>query len=230
LEPAGLELSLQALQQVHQERERLHRHWQQRLERAAQEAQRARRQYDVVEPENRLVARSLEQRWEEALRTHQALQEEYDRFVLEQPRQLNEEEKTRIVALSRDIPALWQAAETTAAERKEIVRLLVARVVVHVQANNERTPLEIEWRGGLTTHHELVRAVARYEGLRDYPQLLERIEHLRQQGMTIARVAKQLNKEGYRTPRSRKGYTSTSVRKLLSRLRHKKEGRRQTTK
>ena len=56
LEPAALELSLQALAQVHQERERLHRHWQQRLQRARQEAQRAERQYQAVEPENRLVA------------------------------------------------------------------------------------------------------------------------------------------------------------------------------
>jgi hypothetical protein len=229
LEPAALELSLQALAQVHQERERLHRHWQQRLERAAQEAQRAGRQYNAVEPEHRLVARSLELRWEEALRTQQALQEEYDRFLLDQPRQLQEEEKARIVALARDIPALWHAAQTTAAERKEIVRLVVERVVVHVQADNEHAQVEIWWRGGLNTKHEVVRSVARYECLRDYRQLLDRIEHWRQQGMTIAQVAKQINKEGYRTPRSRKGYTSTSVRKLLSRLRQKKERRRKTT-
>ena len=89
LEPATLELSLQAIHNVTKERERLHRHWQQRLERALQEAQRAERQYHAVEPENRLVVRSLEQRWEEALRTQQALREEYDRFVQEQPRQLH---------------------------------------------------------------------------------------------------------------------------------------------
>src|SRR6202171_3606006 len=78
LEPAALELSLQAMRNVHQERERLHHHWDQRLERAAQEAQRAERQYHAVEPENRLVARSLEKRWEESLRTQCALQEEHD--------------------------------------------------------------------------------------------------------------------------------------------------------
>lgn len=221
LQPAALELSLQALQHVHEERERLHQHWQQRLERAGQEARRAERQYQAVEPENRLVARTLEQRWEEALRTQRALQEDYDRFVQEQPRQVSDDERARIVALAGDLPALWHSPETSASERKEIVRLLVERVVVHVRADSERTVVEIAWRGGSTTRHETVRSVARYECLRDYTQLLERVGQLRNDGLTIAQVARQLNQEGYRTPRSRKGYTSTSIRKLLSRHRQK---------
>jgi hypothetical protein len=57
--------------------------------------------------------------------------------------------------------------------------------------------------------------------LGDYPRLLERIGQLRREGFTIKEVARQLNQEGYRTPRSRKGYTPTSVRKLLSRHRQK---------
>jgi DNA invertase Pin-like site-specific DNA recombinase len=221
LEPAALELSLQAQQQIHHERERLHRHWQQRRERARQEAQRAERQYQAVEPENRLVARTLEQRWEEALRQECALQEEYERFLQEQPRQLSADETARIQALASDLPALWHAAETTAAERKEIVRLLVERVVVHVRADSERVAVAIAWRGGLTTNHEIVRSVTRYASLGAYPRLLERIRQLRQDGHTIAQVAEQLNQEGYRTPKSRKGYTATAVRTLLWRQRHK---------
>jgi DNA invertase Pin-like site-specific DNA recombinase len=221
LEPAALELSLQAQEHVHQERERLHQHWQQRLERATQETRRAERQYQAVEPENRLVARTLEQRWEEALRTQCALQEDYDRFLKEQPRQLHAEERARIVALASDIPTLWHSPETSAAERKEIVRLLVKRVVVHVQADSERGSVEIAWCGGPTTSHEVVRSVSRYESLSAYPALLKRVRQLRKDGLTIAQVARELNKEGYRTPRSRKGYTSTSVRKLLSRHRQK---------
>jgi exonuclease VII large subunit len=221
LAPAALELSLQAVQQVQQERKRLHRHWQQRLERAAYDAKRAERQYQAVEPENRLVARSLEQGWEEALRTQRALQEDYDRFLLEQPPQLSAAEKAQIQALANDIPTLWHSPQTTPADRKEIVRLVVEGVVVHVQAGSEQGRVEIMWRGGLKTGHSLVRTVSRYEFLSDFPRLLARIKQLRRQGLTIAEVAKQLNKEGYRTPRSRKGYTSTLVRKFLSRQRQK---------
>ena len=93
LEPATLELSLKAIEDVHQERERLHRHWKQRLERATYEAERAERQYQAVEPENRLVARSLERQWEEALRNQRDIAEEYDRFLKEQPPQLSEDQR-----------------------------------------------------------------------------------------------------------------------------------------
>ena len=217
LEPATLELSLKAIQDVHQERERLHRHWKQRLERATYEAERAERQYQAVEPENRLVARSLERQWEEALRNQRDLAEEYDRFLKEQPPQLSEDQRARILALSSDLPTLWNAPETTAADRKEIIRLVVERVEVHVRAETERGEVVITWRGGVTTRHEIVRPVSRYESLGSYDQLMNRIIEMRQEGQTIKQIAVQLNAEGYRTPRSRKGYTSTSVRKLLSR-------------
>jgi hypothetical protein len=98
---------------------------------------------------------------------------------------------------------------------------MIERVVVHVQAASERIDVEIIWRGGLTTKHAITRSVSRYESLSSYQQMLARIRQFRRDGMSIVEVATQLNKEGYRTPRSRKGYTSTSVRKLLSRLKQK---------
>jgi DNA invertase Pin-like site-specific DNA recombinase len=217
IEPATLELSLKAIRDVHQERERLHRHWKHRLERATYEAERAQRQYQAVEPENRLVARTLERQWEESLRNQRNLSEEYDRFVKEQPPHLSEGQRARILALSNDLPTLWNAPETTAADRKEIIRLVVERVVVHVHAGTECGEVVISWRGGATTRNEIVRTVARYESLGRYGQMIDRIIEMRQQGQTIKHIAAQLNAEGYRTPRSRRGYTSTSVRKLLSR-------------
>jgi hypothetical protein len=187
------------------------------LERATYEAERAERQYQAVEPENRLVARNLERQWEEALRNQRALMEEYDRFLKEQPAQLSEDQRARILALSSDLPTLWNAPETTAADRKEIIRLVVERVVVHVRADSEHVQVVITWRGGATTRHEVVRPVLRYESLANYDQLINRIITMRQEGQTINQIVVRINAEGHRTPRSRKGYTSTSVRKLLSR-------------
>jgi hypothetical protein len=217
LEPATLGLSLKTIEDVHQERERLHRHWKQRLERATYEAERAERQYQAVEPENRLVARSLERQWEGALRRYRDLEEEYDRFLKEQPPQLSEDQCARILALSSDLPALWNAPETTAADRKEIIRLVVERVEVHVRPGTECGEVFIRWRDGVTTRHGMIRTVSRYESLGRYGQMMKRIVEMRQEGQTIKQIAKQLNVEGYRTPRSRKGYTSTSVRQLMSR-------------
>jgi hypothetical protein len=81
LAPAALELSLTAAERVEQERAALDRLWQQRRERAAYEAARAARQYHAVEPEHRLVARTLERAWEETLVAQQQLDEEYHRFL-----------------------------------------------------------------------------------------------------------------------------------------------------
>jgi DNA invertase Pin-like site-specific DNA recombinase len=217
LEPAALELSLKAIENVQQERKRLNRHWEQRLERAAYEVQRAERQYQAVEPENRLVARGLEQQWEATLRAQRELREEHDRFLNEQPPQLTEGERGRILAAAADIPTLWHAPETTAMDRKEIIRLLMERIVVDVHANTERAGVAITWRGSQTTHHEIVRSVSRYESLGEYDRMMDRIVQLRREGLTIKELAAQLTREGYRTPRTQKGYTPTSVRQLLCR-------------
>jgi DNA invertase Pin-like site-specific DNA recombinase len=217
LEPAALELSLQAAQDVRQERDRLHRHWEQQLERARYESGRAERQYHAVEPENRLVARTLERRWEEALSNQRGLEEEYDRYRRDQPAELSGDELARIAALSRDIPALWDAPATTSAERKEIIRLLIERVVVHVRKDSEYVDVEIEWRGGFTSRHQVIRPVQLHEHLRDHARLFERLAQLRREGFTAGQIAARLNEEGFRAPKAAGGYTAMSVRKLMSR-------------
>src|SRR6185312_584988 len=110
----------------------------------AYEAARAERQYQAVEPENRLVARTLERAWEEKLAAQQRLEEEYHRFVRQQPRGLTAQERAAIRRLAADIPALWTAASTTAAERKEIIRQVVERVVVEAQGASERVRVRLE--------------------------------------------------------------------------------------
>jgi hypothetical protein len=217
LAPAGLEASLQALANIQNERVRLDRHWQQQLERARYEAERAERQFAVVEPENRLVARTLEQRWEEALRRHQQVQEDYDRFLLAQPPRLTDQERAQILSLANDMPALWQAPATTAADRKEMVRCLVERVVVDVRRDSEVVGVTIHWRGGFTSRHRTIRPVKWYEQMEGFEQLMERIVQLRQQGQTAAGIAAKLNDEGYRTPKKRGAFSKELVRKLLSR-------------
>ena len=217
LEPAALELSLAASSDVERERERLHRHWRQRLERARYEAERAERQYQAVEPENRLVARTLERRWEEAMRSHQQLEEEYNRFLREQPSSLSEDERTRIRALSRDIPSLWNASGTTAADRKEIIRLLVERVVVRVRKDSEEVEATIHWRGGSESHHKIIRPVGRYEQLRDYDRMVDHLVRWRREGHSVGQIASKLHAAGFRPPRKQGVYTTGQVQQLLRR-------------
>jgi hypothetical protein len=148
LQPAALELSLEASEYLEKEREELDGLWRKRLERASYEADRAGRHYRLIEPENRLVARQLAREWEEKVEAQRKLQEDYRRFLREQPRPLSEAERESIRHLARDIPALWHSSETTTAERKGIVRQIVERVLVENEGKSERLHVSIEWVGG----------------------------------------------------------------------------------
>jgi DNA invertase Pin-like site-specific DNA recombinase len=201
LEPAALELSLEACGDVERERERLDKHWQQNLQRARYEAELAERRYRAVDPDNRLVISSLEKNWEEALGNERRVREEYDRFALETPLPLTANERSRIEALASDIPALWKANGVTNADRKEIVRTLVERVVLHVRCDSEFVDATIRWAGGYESRHEIIRPVATYAQLRDFELLMERVAELREAGHSAQQTAEQLNAEGFHTPR-----------------------------
>lgn len=140
---------------------------------AATAANRIERQYQAVDPENRLVAHTLEARWEESLQNSRHAQEEYDRFLSQTPASLSEADRSKIQRLSGDIPALWRTSQTMAADRKEVLRCLVERVVVHVQPDSEHVDVAIHWQGGFTELKRL-RKLSKYcnsWALRDRPEL-----------------------------------------------------------
>jgi DNA invertase Pin-like site-specific DNA recombinase len=217
LQPAALEISLQVAEDLEGERVRHHADWQQRLERARYEAERAERQYQVVEPEHRLVARTLETQWEAALSAEARLQADYARFLASEPRTLSECERARIRALAADIPALWQAKTTTNAERQAIVRQLIERVIVTVIDDSERVAVQVHWIGGHHTRTHLVRPVARLEQLSYYPELLARVLALHQAGQRCPQIAEQLNAEGWHPAKRRATFNGPMVANLLSR-------------
>jgi DNA invertase Pin-like site-specific DNA recombinase len=217
LEPAALELSLVATERVEQERAELLRLWQQRQERAAYEVERARRQYDAVEPEHRLVARTLERRWEEQLAAQQQLEEAYHRVLDEQPRTLSEQERTTIRRLAADIPALWAAPTTTDADRKELIRQVVERIVVQAQGASERVQVTIDWAGGEQTQGMVRRPIRQTADLSTYPQICERVRAWTREGMTVQSIAERLHQEGYQPPRGER-FGLQAVRDLRRRL------------
>ena len=216
LEPTALEVSLKAIEDVEAERARLHQHWQQRLERARYEAERAQRQYHATEPENRLVARTLERQWEAALQAEVQLQTEYSRFEAQHPATLGDSERQAIRQLAADIPALWHAPTTTAADRQAIIRQLVERVVVTVQGESERVDVQIHWVGGHASGATVTRPVARLDQLSYYPQLLERVAALHAEGETLAAIANRLNAEGWCPAKRRKTFNANMVQTLLA--------------
>ena len=218
LAPAALEVSLHLVEDLELERTALHRQWRQRLERARYEVERAQRQYDAVEPENRLVVRTLEQRWEVALADEVRLKAEHERFLAGQALPLTSDERAAIERLASDISALWTAPTTTAADRQAIARLMLDRVVVAVQGKSELVLVECHWVGGMRTQHDLRRPVAHLTQLSDHAALLQRVHALHSEGHRAPAVAEVLNVEGWTPPKRRATYNAAMVRSLLRRL------------
>jgi len=217
LEPSALEVSLQVAADVEAQRHTLHQHWQQRLERARYAVERAERQYSAVEPENRLVARSLERQWDEALAAHEALQADYRRFLVDQPMTLSAPEREAIRRLAQDIPTLWHANSTTVADRQAIMRQLIERVVVTLQGESEKVDVVVHWMGGHQSQATMIRPVARLEQLSYVDALRGRVAQLHQQGVDRPTIAATLNAEGWRPAKRRPTFTADMVGSLLLR-------------
>src|SRR6266487_2129716 len=216
--PAALEVSLAAAGQAETQRAQVDRIWRQRLERAEFAADRARRQYQLAEPENRLVARQLEKDWETALAGRRRLAEEYDRFTAARPRTLTAAERRQIRALAADLPAVWDAPTTTDADRKQLIRHLIEQVRVAVLGTSEKVDVEVTWAGGHRTSAQITRPVACLTQLSYYPQLAARARELAGSRYTIAQIAGRLNAEGFRPPKRSPVFTPNAVSDLLRTL------------
>jgi DNA invertase Pin-like site-specific DNA recombinase len=218
VEPAALEASLAAVAEVERERAELSRHWQLRRERARFEAERASRQYQACEPENRLVARELERRWEDALKAQRQVEDEHERWRRAAPGRLSTEDEAAIRSLAADLPAVWEAATTTPAERQRIARLLIEHVSVTTDKASERVDVELRWVGGSAQSHTLGRPVTRYDLQSDYPRLVERLRALCDERLSSAAIAERLNAEGFRPPKRTNRFSGEMVLRLTSRL------------
>ena len=218
LAPAALELSVTAVRQVEDRRGEAGRIWRQRLERADFACDQARRQYQLAEPENRLVARQLEREWEAALAERAHLGEEYERYQRARPARLSAAELAAIRALADDIPALWAAPTTTVADRKRLLRAVIESVQVTADGATERVQATVTWAGGRQTHAALSRPVARIDQLSYYPALTQRIRALAGQGLDTTAIAGQLAAEGFRTPGLHDRFHPGEIQHLIRRL------------
>ncbi len=218
LAPAAVELSVTAAGQVQARRAEADRIWRQRLERADFACDRARRQYQLAEPENRLVARQLERDWEDALAERAHLGEEYERYQQRRPARLTAAELAAIRALAEDIPALWAAPATTVADRKRLLRAVIESVQVTADGATERVHAAVTWAGGHQTHADLTRPVARVDQLSYYPALTQRIRALAGEGLGNAAIASQLAIEGFRTPHRHERFHDGEIQHLIRRL------------
>ena len=194
--PAQLTIALEAVEHLEAQAQAIERQWQLRLERARYEADRARRHYLEVEPEHRLVARSLERDWNEKLSALDQLERDYAAMRPAATSHVSEAERQGIIDLVHDLPAVWHATTTTHAERKHVLRLLIKDVMLTKCAQTVR--VDVRWHTHACSTLEVPRPQPAYVVRRTAPEVIERLEQL-SWDHTDSGIAACLNQEGYRS-------------------------------
>jgi hypothetical protein len=197
VKPAQLDTLLAALENLEQERQVRERGWQLRLERARYAVRLAQRQYDAVDPENRLVARELEKRWNEALEALGSLEREYAVAQKITLAPLTPEEQEAVRQLTLNVPAMWEASTTTMADRKRLLRTVIQEITLTPTTPRQAT-MTILWSGGVTTSHEVICPPIGWHCVAS-AALVERLRDLSSR-LPDHRIAELFNAEEVRTP------------------------------
>jgi len=146
--PLTIKLALEALTNLEDRDRALAAQWRRRIERARYDVDLAERRYEAVDPGNRLIASTLEQRWNDAMLRLRELEVELAKFEHQTLRSVTAEQKRQILQLGRDFPRLWGASTTAACDRKRMLRLLIRDITVVKGPEPKRLRLQIRWQGG----------------------------------------------------------------------------------
>lgn len=151
--PTGLEAALEAEKLSQSEQQTALKQWRLQVEHARYEAERAERRYREVEPENRLVARTLETEWEKRLSELKVAEADLLRRQQENRVELTENQREQIRGLGTDLKQVWDAPTTTDRDRKELLQSLLEEVKIEVLAEHAKAHLVLRWKTG--AHSEL---------------------------------------------------------------------------
>ena len=194
LAPEEIALALAAADEHADQRARSDRVYQLRVERARYEAIRAERAFHTCEPDNRLVARSLENRWEQKLRELKDAEAELAEHVVPS----TEPSREQIEALAKDLPALWAAPSTAHRDRKRLLRALIADVTLTSQPEGRELQVGIRWQSGASEQHTIQRPPKPADAQRTPSPAVDLTRRLAADHAN-AQIAEQLNAAGLRT-------------------------------
>ena len=211
LQPAQLDALEAVLATQQADRNRLERQWQDQLKRAQYEVHQAQRQYDAVDPENRLVAAELERRWEAKLQQLRQTEEDHHHF---QQTPLPETIPAKLRCLFREVssrlPELWPSLSNP--QKKELLRSLIQRVIIRRPALDQ-VAVRVVWISGYFSDHTALTPIWREKDVSGFDQMAECIHKLCQQGYNDEYIAQHLSEERFHSARL-PYVTPTSVLKI----------------
>jgi DNA invertase Pin-like site-specific DNA recombinase len=215
--PDEIELSLAVEREVEGQADSLDQAWCTRIEQARYEARRAERRYKAVDPDNRVVARTLESEWEKHLQNLAEVEQQHAEARKQHRVELSPEDRCRIRELARDLPKVWRASTTSMADRKAMFRLVIEAIALHpIDLPKRVTKVRVQWQSGVVTELE----VPRPESGQDHshrPEVVQRIRDLAAAGIHDEEIGRQLNSEGLHTGTGRLWYLDL-VRTMRSRF------------
>ncbi|ODV40524.1 hypothetical protein AWV79_06725 [Cupriavidus sp. UYMMa02A] len=209
LRPAELKLAVTALNELEQRDHAIMRQWHMRIERAEYEVALADRRYQECDPSNRLVAGTLERRWNDAMLRLEAIKMEAAQFQSQKARVATPEQKAQVLALARNLPRLWRAPTTAAKDRKCMLRLLILDITVEKLPATRQVVLHVRWQGGTCTDTTVPLPKPVADAMR-YPTAT--VEHVRKlsQHLSAPQIVAHLNQKGLRSPTG-KSFTLSMV-------------------
>jgi DNA invertase Pin-like site-specific DNA recombinase len=210
--PAGLEAAIAAQSLGEAQDQSALKQFRLQAERARYEAERAERRFRNVEPENRLVARTLETEWEHKLHEQQAAEAELARREQEQRLQLTEVQREQIRALGSDLKRVWDAPTTTDRDRKELLRGLLEEVKINVLSEENKAQVVLRWKTSAVSELEVLWRSPRPAPLRTDEETIELMRRLAVHHPDAV-IAGVLNRQGRKTARG-ENFTASRVASL----------------
>lgn len=197
IQPAGIEAAMQAIDEFERDSDQRRHQLELAQEKSHYEVDRARRQYDEVDPANRLVASELEARWNAALKREAELTQQLDELN-QQRSELTDQERLRLLELGRDLPSLWRCESTTPEMKKRILRTVLQEITVRDNESRTTHLLALHWKGGIHTELEVPRNGPGKKVNDTSKTALELIEEL-SKVCSDQTIAATLNRLGYKT-------------------------------
>ncbi len=210
--PAGLEAAITAQSLGEAQDQAALKQFGLQVERARYEAERAERRFRSVEPENRLVARTLETEWENKLQDQRTAEAELARKEQEQKLQLTDVQREQIRALGSDLKRVWDAPTTTDRDRKELLRSLLEEVKINVLPEESKAHLVLRWKTRAVSELDVIWRVPRPSPIRTDEETLDLMRRLAVHHPDAV-IAGVLNRQGRKTARG-ESFTANRVASL----------------
>jgi len=217
VQPPELDLTLAVVRETERQLGEVDRQWTLQIERAQHEARHAERRYKAVDPDNRVVARTLEREWNDRLLALSEIERQHEAVRQREKLVLSPDDRARIVALAKDLPALWKAPTTTHADRKNLLRMLVTDVALTpIEVPARMTRVQVHWQTGSVTELMVPRR-ARDQAREIHPDALDLIRTFSAQGKNDRQIAEELNQRGA-PPVVARAWSADSVARVRNRV------------